>query len=91
MNTSKLNTLENDNSISIEKKGDKVFQQRIKSARAYHEILLSDKSFKEIYAENLSMALFTFPKFKRNYSKGYQKIRNSYAKFSKSKQIIINY
>ncbi len=51
---------------------------------------MSDKLFKQTYGDNLCSALFTFPKFKRNYSKNYKKVQTSFAKFSKSKIKWIN-
>ena len=41
--------------------------------------------FKEFYSENLYRAVFTFPKFTRNYSKNYKSVQYSFKKVSKSK------
>jgi len=38
----------------------------------YNKVLLKDAKFKEFYSENLYRAVFTFPKFTRNYSKNYK-------------------
>jgi len=40
----------------------------------YNKVLLKDPKFKEFYAENLYRAVFTFPKFTRNYSKNYKSV-----------------
>ena len=40
----------------------------------YNEILLSDPKFKDFYSESLYEAIFTFPKFRRNYSKNYRSV-----------------
>jgi len=46
---------------------------------------MKDPIFKEFYAENLYRAVFTFPKFTRNYSKNYKTVQYSFKKTSKSK------
>jgi hypothetical protein len=42
--------------------------------KTYNKLLLKDPAFKEHYAENLYKAIFTFPKFTRNYSKNYKNV-----------------
>lgn len=51
----------------------------------YNKFLLKDPMFKEFYSENLYRAVFTFPKFTRNYSKNYKSVQYSFKKISKSK------
>ena len=46
---------------------------------------MKDPSFRNFYADNLYKAVFTFPKFKRNYSKNYKNVQLSFKKHSKSK------
>ena len=50
---------------------------------------MNDKKFRSTYAENLCAALFTFPKFTRNYSKNYGKVQQSFAKTSKKAKTIV--
>lgn len=60
-----------------------------KNLKQYNELVLADKYFKQVYADNLKSAIFTFPKFKRNYSKNYAKVQSSFAKYSSKKKTII--
>ncbi|CDW90362.1 nli interacting factor-like phosphatase family protein [Stylonychia lemnae] len=68
---------------------NKSFLNKLRKIQQYNELVLADKQFKQVYAENLNAAIFTFPKFKRNYSKNYSKIQQSYAKSSKKKKTIV--
>jgi TFIIF-interacting CTD phosphatase-like protein len=45
--------------------------------------------FKEFYSENLYRAVFTFPKFTRNYSKNYKSVQYSFKKVSKKKKTLV--
>lgn len=40
----------------------------------YNKLLLKDQNFKDFYAKNICKAIFTFPKFTRNYSKNYKAV-----------------
>eukprot|EP00347_Sterkiella_histriomuscorum_P006657 403351931 len=75
--------------ISKKKRSNTNFLEKHKNMKQYHEVVMSDKNFKQVYADNLNAAIFTFPKFKRNYSKNYVKVQQSYTKFSKNKRTII--
>ena len=63
-------------------KGKKSFLKQFKKLKKYSEFVMSDKNFRSVYAENIAMALFTFPKFQRNYSKNYVKVQRHFAKNS---------
>lgn len=50
----------------------------------YNKKLLKDPNFREFYSNNLHRAVFTFPKFTRNYSKNYKQVQHSFRKTCKS-------
>jgi len=56
---------------------------------SYHKILLKDPNFKEFYANNICRAIFTFPKFRRNYSKNYKLVQSSFKKRSRKRKTIV--
>lgn len=81
-----------ENSQTLRKKkpsGASFLDKYKKNLKQYNDLVLADKYFKQVYAENLKAAIFTFPKFKRNYSKNYAKVQSSFAKYSTKKKTII--
>lgn len=59
---------------SITKAKRKTIFDKIKINKQYNEILLSDPKFKDFYSQSLYEAIFTFPKFRRSYSKNYKNV-----------------
>ena len=60
---------------SFQKKKIHAFFEKHKTDTSYNDLFMLDTYFRSVYGDNLCAALFTFPKFKRNYSTNYSKIQ----------------
>ena len=58
--------------------------QRMTISKKYNEILIQDQVFKLHYSNMLCQAVFTFPMFKRSFSKNYKAVQMSFRKTTKS-------